>query len=277
MSKDSGAKETKTIDRWEEIQPPGFLEERCDVRISFINGCMHDCKYCYSKAYAIRHKRKTSSNWRNEEVRQHSIDKLKKTRKRFDGVIMFPSTHDIHPGNLDAIMDVLHKLLHDGNDVLLCSKPHSACVQKICDTFGDYKEQMLFRFAIGSADSDVLKFWEPNAPDFSERLECLQYAFSKGFQTRVACEPMLETNLEELVSQVSPYVTKNIWIELMIQPQERLTTNGTADEDSLGRASALQSTADIIGLYDSLKTNPVVKWKKGIQRLLLRNNIRVDQ
>ena len=44
---------------------------------NFINGCFHNCKYCYSKEMAIRFKRKTASNWELEEELRNELENLK--------------------------------------------------------------------------------------------------------------------------------------------------------------------------------------------------------
>ena len=33
------------------------------------------------------------------------------------------------------------------------------------------------RFSIGACDDQILSFWEPNAPNFEERKQCLKYAY----------------------------------------------------------------------------------------------------
>jgi len=38
-----------------------------------INGCSHDCKYCYSKSMAIQYKRKTPENWQDEELKPDKL------------------------------------------------------------------------------------------------------------------------------------------------------------------------------------------------------------
>ena len=75
---------------------------------NFISGCAHNCKYCYSKEMAIRFKRKTSKNWEKEEI---NAAQLIKKVKKVDGLIMYPSSHDITPINLQYSITFLQKLL----------------------------------------------------------------------------------------------------------------------------------------------------------------------
>ena len=147
--------------------------------VNIIKGCSNDCKYCFSKEMAIRFKRKTPDNWKQEEVNLEAFNKNPRYR---DGYIMFPSTHDISPEHLDLAIDFLKRLLGVGNKVLIVSKPSYPCIKQICDTFTEYKDQILFRFTIGSCSSKTLRFWEPNAPDYEERKRALVYAFEAGYQ-----------------------------------------------------------------------------------------------
>jgi hypothetical protein len=46
-------------------------------------------------------------------------------------------------------------------------------------------KNIMFRFTIGSADNQTLKFWDQYAPSFDERMESLIYAHKAGFQTSI--------------------------------------------------------------------------------------------
>ena len=79
-------------------------------------------------------------------------------------------------------MQAVKQLLDNGNDVLIVSKPHLECIQRLCTL---PSEHILFRFTIGAYDDDTLRFWEPGAPPYDERLASLKYAFDAGFKTSV--------------------------------------------------------------------------------------------
>ena len=64
------------------------------------------------KSMAIRRKQITANQWPLERIRQHDV---KKRHKKYGGQVMFPSSHDITPTNLDACLTVLKKLLDAGN------------------------------------------------------------------------------------------------------------------------------------------------------------------
>ena len=233
-----------------------------------IKGCSHDCKYCYAKSNAGRFKRNTIGGWKNEVVK---LDKVSKGFHKREGTIMFPTTRDITPVHLDECISFLGKMLRPGNDILVVSKPHLDCIKEICDQFPQYKDHILFRFTIGSSDSAILKFWEPGAPDFMERLDSLKYAFDRGYKTSVSCEPMLDRNIDQVVELVSPYVTDSIWLGKMNHLNTRLSLNGFKDQDTLRRAKELmdtQSDERIWGIYNRYKDNPQVKWKESIKKVV---------
>lgn len=235
---------------------------------NYLNGCSNDCKYCYSKDMAIRFKRKTPDTWKEEEVNWTAYNKIIRGKR---GYIMFPSTHDITPKHLDLAISYLARLLLYGNSVLIVTKPSLECIKSICDTFTDYKEQILFRFTIGSVDSNTLKFWEPYAPDYSERKQSLIYAYYAGFKTSISCEPMLDNNIQAVIEDLSKYVTDAIWLGKMNFVLRRLRTNGHTDELTLKAANQIlswQSDDEIETLYNKYKDNPMIKWKESIKKVV---------
>lgn len=235
---------------------------------NFINGCSHDCKYCYSKEMAIRFKRKTASTWAQEDVNNNQINQ---SFGKKNGYIMFPSTHDITPVNLDLSISFLRGILLSGNKVLIVSKPHLSVITTICRTFSNFKSKILFRFTIGSVDSDVLQFWEPNAPDYSERKQSLIFAYEQGFKTSLSCEPMLDDNVQAIVNDLEQYVTDSIWIGKMNFLLRRLKANNCSDEMTLQKADQLirmQSDDKIKQLYSQLCNNPKIKWKESIKKVV---------
>lgn len=236
--------------------------------VNYLKGCSNDCKYCYSKEMSIRFKRKTPESWKDEEVNWAAYNKSIRCR---DGYIMFPSTHDITPEHLTLAIDYLKRLLGDGNKVLIVSKPSYKCIKKICDTFGDYKDSILFRFTIGSTNSETLRFWEPNAPDYKERKKALVYAFKAGYETSISCEPMLDNRVDRVIDDLSPYVTDAIWLGKMNFAIRRLRTNGQLNAETLAAAEQLlewQSDAAIRTLYKRYKNNPRIKWKESIKKVV---------
>ena len=243
-------------------------KEWAEKNENLISGCSHDCKYCYAKTIAIRMKRKTPSTW-SQEVLNHKA--LSKNFRKQKGTIMYPSSHDITPQHLRESITHLGKILAAGNKVLIVSKPHLDCLKSMCNAFNPVKENILFRFTIGSADSNTLKFWEPNATDFDERLESLKYAFNAGYQTSISCEPMLDTGVDQIIEKVLPYVTETIWLGKPNNLIGRLSMNGFKnDQLTMDRARRLikeLSDEYILNLHAIYEGNPQIRWKDSIKKV----------
>jgi DNA repair photolyase len=235
-------------------------------------GCKHDCRYCYARASAVRFGRTVPELWLKEVVQPNLA------RKRFgkrQGTVMFPTTHDITMENMEHTLPVLGRLLKAGNKVLVVSKPQVQVIERIILDFDKYKDQVLFRFTIGSKNDEVLKLWEPGAPSFYERLSALGMAFWQGWKTSVSMEPMLDEDEDAIVAcfnSVVPFVTDSVWLGKMNKAIERLQRNGFGDDKDL-MAAALwlvesQNDQRILSLYDRLKSDPRVKWKESIKAVV---------
>lgn len=240
--------------------------------VNVMLGCKHDCRYCYARSSAHRFGRVEPGQW-PEEIVQPNL--LAKNFGKRSGTIMFPTTHDINPDNFEHTGATLEKLLVAGNDVLVVSKPHLETVQEMCTRFLPYRDQILFRFSIGSCDDDTLTLWEPGAPSFEERLDALKHAHRQGFETSVSMEPMLDTMEARIVNTfryVEPFVTDAVWLGKMNRATERLKRNGFGNDTALMRAAealvSSQRDARILELYDRLKDEPKVKWKESIKAVV---------
>ena len=167
--------------------------------INICTGCMNDCVYCYMKSMNAKiPSKKQPADWHNWELRP---DDVEANRRLMDGLVGFPTSHDIFPEILDPYLIVLGKLLRAGNEVLIVSKPRLDCIKEICASSRFFKDRIIFRFTIGSMNDQLLGTWEPNAPGYEERKACLQYAFEQGYRTSVSVEPMLDaTNIASLDS-----------------------------------------------------------------------------
>ena len=230
-------------------------------------GCRHDCRYCYAKSMAIRFGRRTAASWAEEVPRINMVSHVctgKPCR------VMFPSTHDITPNSLPSCLEAMAMMLDYGHTLLVVSKPHLECIESICAKFDGYKDKILFRFTIGFADNAVLRFWEPQAPTFEERVLSLIHAHDSGFQTSVSCEPMLDSHIEAVVAEVQQFVSDAIWIGKANQLRARLRING-ADDDTMRRGEALSASQNddtIRDLYIRMKDNPKIKWKESIKQVV---------
>lgn len=238
-------------------------------------GCPHSCLYCYAKANAIRFGKATPKSWAEEKQ-----GKLPAVGREKEGAVMFPTAHDITAINVDYCRQALYNLVQVWDKVLVVSKPNSEVIKRLLHEVDYMKPQILLRFTIGSMDPGTLRFWEPNAPTFAERLYSLMWAFRNGWQTSVSMEPMLDTNHNDalrLARTVAPYVTDAIWIGKANKLGQRCSMNagGSMDQGTSDMVFALeksQGNAAIIQLHDKVMSDPVlapkVKWKESIKKVM---------
>ncbi|NQT12908.1 MAG: hypothetical protein HQ582_09165 [Planctomycetes bacterium] len=234
--------------------------------VNCVNGCSHNCRYCYARYNAVeRFGRISAEDWPTMQVRPHDV---RKPRKKHDGRVMFPSTHDITPKVLVACTTVLEKLLVAGNDVLIVSKPHLECIEHLCRYLARYRSQVLFRFTVGALSESILAYWEPGAPSFEERLACLRYARKQGYETSVSCEPLLEPErIVELVKTLSPHVSDTIWIGMLNSINSRVVAGTSAAE--IARIREWQNVKDrVLRVYHELKDLPYIRWKESYKKVL---------
>jgi DNA repair photolyase len=199
-------------------------------------------------------------------VREHDV---KKRRPKVDGTVMFPTTHDITPAILEPCIEVLRQILSSGNFVLIVSKPHLSCIQRLCSEFASHKNDILFRFTIGAFSDSILGYWEPGAPVFLERFNSLKHAFDQGFSTSISVEPMLDSDhVVELYDMLEPFVTDAIWIGKMNKIRKRVDIENEEDEAQVARIEAGQTDDRIWAIYRTLEDRSKVKWKESIKEVV---------
>lgn len=68
----------------------GGTKEWSEHSYNISQGCSHGCLYCYAKEMALRNGRTiTAAGWLRESV---NLSKVSQSNRRFDGVVMFPTT-----------------------------------------------------------------------------------------------------------------------------------------------------------------------------------------
>lgn len=235
--------------------------------VNCASGCSHNCIYCFARYdAAVRFKTNTLEDWPHPSLRPSAVSKNYGKKK---GTVMFPTQHDITPDIFGGCMVVLLKLLQAGNDVLVVSKPHKECMEDLFQQCEPYKDQLLFRFTIGAFDNDILQHWEPNAPLFEERLECLKMGFAKGFRMSVSCEPMLDSaNVAELFKKLAPFITDSFWIGKLNHLDQRVQVETEQERKCVERVREGQTDEKILEIYERLKDEPLVKWKESVKEVV---------
>ncbi len=250
---------------------PFGTKEWAPHTFNYVSGCSNDCVYCYAKEMAIRFKRKSVETWHIEEP----VSLTKRSFAKRNGTIMIPSSHDITVSNLEQSVEVMAKLLQSVNSLLVVTKAHPICIERLVKEFVQYRSNIEMRFTIGSADSLVLRTWESNAPSFEQRLEALKLAFVAGFATSVSAEPLFDELFDEFYAQVVPFVTETIWVGKMNSAHRRvrINSNGKFDERLLDELAASQSDEKILALYERYRGDPKIAWKESIKKVLIRNGL----
>lgn len=234
-------------------------------------GCSNRCRYCYAAALSVQRKKCPNREaWGTTYNQANAANPSRGGKRGYNveppAVVMFPTTHDIVPENLDRCLEAIGTNLKLGYHVLIVTKPDINCIRAICN-FRNRRHQLTFRFSIGAMSPAVLKYWEPAAPSLSERLDSLAYACHTGFQTSVSCEPLLEADrVIELFTAVEPIVTDTIWIGKLNEIRERCIA-GTSEEE-IRKIEAGQTDERVREIYELLKDKPKVRWKKEYRDVL---------
>lgn len=239
-----------------------FAEQTFNIQL----GCEYGCKYCYACANLCGRFHKTD-DWTTPVLNDKVVNKGWNPSPRR---VMFPSSHDITPRNLDVCIASLKKMLDAGREVLVVTKPNFKCIKRLCKELAPYKDQLVLRFTIGSCYTGRLRIWEPNAPSFEERLKSLRHAFEQGFKTSVLIEPLLDETPFGILAEVDEFVTDTIWIGMMNDGRARLTLNGVTDPRmfqlhdellSFHRENWNEFRRAEDKLHHILKEDPKVRWK----------------
>jgi len=233
-------------------------KEWANHNVNCVKGCANDCRYCYAKMMGKRFGRCTDKTWEKMVIRK---DVLEKRFPKYNGRVMFPSSHDIvdDPKIKAACFKVISKLLQAGNEVLITTKPDLKVTKEILDKFSNYKDTIQFRFTITSNNDELLAFWERNAPKYEDRLESVILAYKEGFKTSVSIEPFLDYNPQELVRVIAPYVTESIWIGPMNYiPRNNIPENDFPEYEKIRKN---YETSHLKEIYQELRDFPKIRFK----------------
>ncbi|MBD3339678.1 MAG: hypothetical protein GF353_11255 [Candidatus Lokiarchaeota archaeon] len=256
--------------------------------INCIKGCRNYCLYCYAKGMAKHFQRCTEDTWQEMEINWKNVNKgYGKSRRQSTAAhdVMFPTSHDIFADEpyYSACRTVLEKLLTAGNTVLITIKPSLGVVTKLIKDLKMYREQITFRFTIGSCDSEVLKLLETNAPSFEERLASLKYATEKGFHSSISAEPLLDETPHALIKKIEPQMSSldyekdrgTIWIGLLKKQYVPRALRTGEVKDYMNRVKKRLTFEHVYSYYEDFYKHPRVRWKESIVKLMIKRDIKV--
>lgn len=246
------------------------------INVNIQTGCEHDCRYCYARWNAVtRYKWCTRQQWCEPKIDSARVDK---DYGRYEGRVMFPSAHDVTMRNANECLVVLRKLLEAGNEVLIVSKPDWNVIQLVMEALKYWQSQVMFRVTIGSCFDNVLKFWEPGAPNFDSRIKSLCCSFLEGWRTSVSCEPYLDCHPAHVVAlyeQCAPFLSRDpaggMWFGMLRHWNSRVDLAGATEQEInlyVEPLRAAQSDAFVHLLVKELDGKPHVRWKDSIQEVI---------
>lgn len=246
------------------------VAEWANKSLNIQKGCEHNCIYCYAKGQLVRVNHVQRGDWEKPIILK---DKIKENYRLYEENVMFPTSHDITPGNIDAVMDMLHRYLKPGNKMLIVTKPHIDCMERMTNELSNFKDQIEFRTTISSTDNRILKFWEPGAPLIEERLESLKLAFNCGYKTSISSEPMLDGDPYSIYNMSEKFRTGDHWFGLLNNRTKGIISINTGDTNTkyhsaLEELRSIQDDDFIINLYNHFKNNPEVRWKDEVSERL---------
>lgn len=241
--------------------------EWAEVTENICRGCANNCLYCYAAHNANRFNQRPRAEWEREEFTKRATMTSYPAR---EGVVMFPSSHDITPFNVEEYVRVAKLILGKGNKLLIVTKPRLECIERLLAELKPWKDQILFRFTIGTIREDVSLFWEPGAPKPLERFMALALAQDNGYRVSVSIEPMLGGTDDTLlvVGNVRIHPVESIWIGKMNKIRTRVNSSFA---DAIGQVEQLQSDGEIMRLYRELEgSGGDIRWKDSIKEVVAR-------
>jgi DNA repair photolyase len=242
-------------------------------------GCQHSCLYCYGRQAALRWgKIKRGEDWTTERV---DADAASRTRKKYAGVVMFPTQHDLSDGNRRAYYDCLFALLVAGNNVLVVSKAGMELPALLARLLGDVAERgddplpamrVEVRASITALDAVIARFWEPGAPAPGKRLQALANCASLGVRTSISIEPCLDVRAIPAIIAAArdAGVAGEIWIGAANHLRQRTAWCRGLErlEGEIYRVEEGQTPEAMRRIYESLKGNSQIRWKDSYQKAL---------
>ena len=262
-----------TVD--EKPQSKFGTREISDHSINIQLGCNIQCLYCWAAERAVSNGQvKSRDEWKNEQIKSMYFKKGALQFQKYDGVVMYPTTHDITRNFLNSHVKAVRGLLVAGNNLLICSKASLYCMEKIAKVCTDFQHCVTFMVTITSLDEAQSIFWEPNAPLPSERLAALKYLYEEGFETSVIIEPLLQgpCSAMGIYEAVSPFVTDSIWIGTMNSVDVRVDVSIPENARAVEAIKRYHSIDNLRFLYDSMKNLPKIKFKNSITRIFEKDS-----
>ena len=237
-------------------------------------GCTNACRYCYARAMAVRQRRCTVTGWGDPQPYKTWMAGANKYHS--GDLVMFPTTHDITPDNIDRACIALRRLINAGNRVLIVSKPRRACIDRLIQTADQTiggREAVSFRLTITTVEPDVSRLWEPGASLPDERLDCLAAVAAAGYNISVSSEPWIggldeAIDIHAAVIDACPTISCQ-WFGREALPEYRIGLEGTPEAGRcLDYILSAQTPAACRAVYNQFKNNDLIRFKNDFMKLI---------
>lgn len=270
----------KKVDLADEYIYDFGTHEWCNVTFNSSKSCEGGCLFCYAWIDAIFRGREGKDDYgikmlEKDEWWQVWADREEKF------IIMYPSIHDTNTKNMAQVFfNISLMMLAKNVYVLFVTKPNYTVMKLFAKLLYQYRDRIFFRLTMTTNDEEQLKFWEPNAPSFNDRLKSIKLLCKRGFQTSVSCEPMMPPMMvgnyvESMIAYVDsilPYVQHEFWLGMMNHvPVERYHNAPLTEEMRQKFASVTQyyTEANIVALVRHYHQHPKIQWKESVKRYMI--------
>ena len=119
----------------------------------------------------------------------------------------------------------------------------------------------------GTADSYKMAYWEPGAPCFGERMDCLREARHNGFNTSVSAEPLLTPWSVKRLYDTVAYHANEVWIGAMNKIETRVHIE-EGKRRELELLEEWQTPEAMRAVYKCMRGCDKVRWKDSYQKAL---------
>jgi DNA repair photolyase len=247
--------------------------------------CKHACPYCYIGPMFKRfgHVCQPVPMEDMMPVNQKTINKswtpVSDLGQR--KMVFFPSSSDIFVENAKDYVQVCLKILKSGHEVMFVTKPTLGSVRAIAHEMEQTGEMDLFRskmaifITITTNDPKLLKYLEPNASSYPERLEVIIELRQRGFHVNIMMEPYFSDPLQ-MIKELESLMDQNDpnWViaigKLNYGGHMQLNPDPEVDCIIKNQLEKLYTPDNLLSLWEVVKNDPHLFFKKENNSALLK-------
>ena len=233
------------------------VQEWAQHSINLQYTCEYGCRYCYARKLNNRFK----------------FQPKEPVIKKYNGVVMFPTMHDITISNFNKVADTIEKLLKFDNKILIVSKMSLNIAHLFVDKFKDNKFKNNLEFRISITHSGIHEklcipyHFEIKSPKISERIDSLRLLLNV-FKCSVSVEPLLDLIvLKDFIEARFKYGNnsiniENIWIGCL--------TNYKLNPKIRAEELVIELYKTLPEIYEEYKQYDFIKWKDSFLKAMNR-------